>query len=46
MSLKNIAKETLKILPEGKYTNNSEKVINFSLEQQEAKTGTRLYTPE
>ncbi len=46
MSLKEIAKETLRILQEGKFVNSSGKVIDFYIEQQKAKKGTKLYTPE
>ena len=45
MSLKDVARETLKIIQEG-FVNSSGKVINFTLEQQAAEAGTILYPPE
>ena len=46
MSLKGIAQETLQIIKVGKYANNSAKIVDFTLEQQAAEAGTKLYTPE
>lgn len=45
MSLKGIAKETLSILEEGKFTTPSGQVVDFSIEQQAAEKGTKLYNP-
>lgn len=46
MSLKGIAKITLQILDESRYTAPSGKIVEFSQEQQAAVAGTILYTPE
>lgn len=46
MSLKNIAKETLDIAKEGKYTNKAGKTIEFLAAQQMAIEKTVLYTPQ
>jgi len=46
MSLKNIAKETLHILDEGKYVTPSGKTVELFAQQQAAVNGTTLYTPE
>lgn len=46
MSLKNTAKETLEIVKAGQYTNSSEKVVDFAVEQKAAEANTKLYTPE
>ena len=46
MSLKAVAKETIKILESGQYTNNSGQIVNFAEEQKKAERETKLYTPE
>ena len=46
MSLKAIAKETLRILNEGKYISPSGKTIEFLAKQRAAVNGTILYSPE
>ena len=46
MSLKGIAKETTKIIEEGKYTTPSGKTVHIEQEQNQAEKGTILYTPE
>lgn len=46
MSLKGIAKETLKIIEEGKFITDTGKVIDFSTEQKLAEDKTKLYKPE
>lgn len=46
MSLKGIAKETLRILEEGKYITDSGKNVEFLSEQRSAVAGTKLYKPE
>lgn len=46
MSLKGVAKETLKIIEDGGFTNEAGTWIDFSIEQNNSETNTRLYTPE
>jgi hypothetical protein len=46
MSLKNTAQETLRILAEGKYTNNAGETIEFLAAQEMAVKKTVLYTPQ
>ncbi len=46
MSLKNIAKETLRIVNEGQFINSSGETVEFLSHQQAAVNGTVLYTPE
>ncbi len=46
MSLKNTAKETLKILEAGQYINSLGKIVNFAAEQKAAEANTKLHTPE
>jgi len=46
VSLKGVAKETLRILKEGKYITHSGKIVEFSAEQHAAVKGTILYTPD
>ncbi len=45
MSLKGIAKETLKIVEEGKYISPFGKIVQIDQEQKSAVDGTILYTP-
>src|SRR5262249_9426921 len=46
MSLKEVAKETLNILEEGRYITSSGNIVDLSAEQRAAVAATVLYTPE
>lgn len=46
MSLKGAAKDTLHIIEQGKYINNSGQTIDFLTHQQAAVANTKLYTPD
>ncbi|MEM7034983.1 MAG: poly(ADP-ribose) glycohydrolase domain-containing protein, partial [Chloroflexota bacterium] len=46
MSLKGVAKATIQILEEGRFTNSAGQIVDFASEQQAAVLGTVLYTPD